>query len=218
MDWPLVVACQPGPSSCTASFLTSGTTTPRPLSHLPSMFLQEMPIKYLLSIWNNLDSRSTAMNQTVRTPASHSLHLMRQNTRHQISQLTNQVRRQLPVITTALKGMRESHGPGARGEKPHEMMLWGRDSQGRACLRWFLRKSSQPCEDLRDENSSQRGSRCQGPVAERVLESSNQEGKEGSRAQMVTSQEADSLSLVAKSHGTWHSAESPGNFKWLPHG
>ena len=66
---------------------------------------------------------------------------------------------------------------------------------------------------MRDENSSQRGSRCQGPVAERVLESSNQEGKEGSRAQMVKSQEADSLSLVAKSHGTWHSAESPGNFK-----
>lgn len=50
-------------------------------------------------------------------------------------------------------------------------------------------------------------------MAERVLESSNQEGKEGSRAQMVKSQEADSLSLVAKSHGTWHSAESPGNFK-----
>lgn len=38
-------------------------------------------------------------------------------------------------------------------------------------------------------------------------------GEEGSRAQTVKSQEVDSLCHVAKSHGTWHSAESPGNFK-----
>ena len=38
-------------------------------------------------------------------------------------------------------------------------------------------------------------------------------GEEGSRAQTVTSQGVDSSCHVTKSHGTWHSAESPGNFK-----
>lgn len=51
------------------------------------------------------------------------------------------------------------------------------------------------------------------PRGRKAPESSNQEGREGSRAQTVKSQEVDSLCHVAKSHGTWHSAESPGNFK-----
>lgn len=70
----------------------------------------------------------------------------------------------------------------------------------RSYLHWTLRKNSQPCEDLREENSRQKISRCKGPEVEMGLENSGkrkvpegwQSGRrgEGSRGQIVQVSEA----------------------------
>lgn len=130
----------------------------------------------------------------------------------------HQVRRQLPVITRQLKEWAKVMDQGELRQR--NLIKWCCEEEtlrgGHVCAdSWGKTASPVRIWGMRAPVRGSAGAKALGQKG--AWRITIERERQGSRAQMVKSQNVGSLCYVAESHGTWHSGESPENFKWLPH-